>query len=68
METFQSGEALSAIENNVLTVKDNTAKAQKEAGETEILTRRNNKKLICLALLLVFTAVVLFIVFRNLIK
>ena len=68
METFQSGEALSAIENKVLTVKDNTAKAQKEAEETEILTRHNKKKLICLALLLVFTAVVLFIVFRNLIK
>ena len=65
METFQSGETLSAIENNVLTVKDNTAKAQKEAEETEILTRH---KLICLPLLLVFTAIILFIVFRNLIK
>ena len=31
METFQSGETLSAIENNVLTVKDNTAKAQKDS-------------------------------------
>ena len=67
METFQSEETLSAIENNVLTVKDNTAKAQKEAEETEILTRHNKKKLICLPLLLVFTAII-FIVFRNLIK
>ena len=65
-ETFQSGETLSAIENNVLRVKDNTTKAQKEAEETEILTRHNKKKLICLPLL-VFTAII-FIVFRNLIK
>ena len=68
METFAQGEKLNEIEGNIITVKDNTIKAEKEARETEILTRSNKKKLFCLAGMLVGLLIILFFIFRSLIK
>lgn len=65
METFAQGEIVNEIEGNLVKVKGNVKKAEKEAFETEILTRKSKKSLYMLGgIILVLLFMIIYFIWK----
>lgn len=63
METYQQGEIINEVENNLTEMNVNLNKANKEAKETEILLKKSKKTLyfICISIFAIFVLIVFFV-------
>ena len=68
METFKQGEQMNEIESSIMSMNANVHKAEKEAKETEIITRGNKTKLLYLAIFLVILVIITIYAFCKMFK
>lgn len=59
IEAAQQGEVLNSIENNVIEVQSNTAKANEEIKQANELTKKNRNKIICFSVMAFILACVI---------